>query len=85
MEGLLRAIRRLDHSPVRVQADELATGDIPQQPGAAQSVERAFSVAAEQAHGVPAGCGGARGPVRRGVDDVLRPVNSIVASQSPSS
>src|SRR5436190_6836577 len=66
MEGLLRAIRRLDHSPVRVEADELATGDIPQQPGAAQSAERALPVAAEQAHGVPAGRGGARGPVLHG-------------------
>ncbi len=47
MVGLLRAIRRLDHSPVRVQADELATGDIPQQPGAAQSAEGALPVAAE--------------------------------------
>src|SRR5437667_384303 len=82
MEGLLRAIRRLDHSPVRVQADELATGDIPQQPGAAQSAERALPVAAEQAHGVPAGRGGARGPVRRGGHEGLA---IAVRKQSPAS
>ena len=46
MVGLLRAIRGLDHSPVRVQANELATGDIPQQPGAAQSAERALPCSA---------------------------------------
>jgi hypothetical protein len=86
MVGLLRAIRRLDHGPVSVQADELATGDIPQQPGAAQSVDRALPVAAEQAHGVPAGRGGARGPVRRAgheslaiADKLLPPVRRYIS------
>jgi hypothetical protein len=40
MEGALGAIRGRDHGPVLVQPDELAAGNVPQQPGVSEEPNR---------------------------------------------